>query len=215
MRAQIEAAIADLELTGYADAIYDDATALVEVAWENAKHLLDISTGFDVVPERTLKKLRDRINDLTFMVQEREQEALRATLDAGFSEGLSGKEVASRISEMFSEGYHRLNDEGKVVLVAATPAWSEMVARTEMATAATAGALDLYQEAGIKTLRWQASDPCDICEEYDDQVYPIDDLPDEPPVHPNCRCALVPGDDDLGSWRGSDDERAAATHGNN
>ncbi len=32
-------------------------------------------------------------------------------------------------------------------------------------------------------------------------------------VH-NCRCVLVPDDDDLGDWRGSEDDRAAARRGN-
>lgn len=214
-KAQLLAAIADLDMTPFAYALYDKSTVLVEAGWENAKALLDVSTGFDVVPERTLAKIRAGINELAMMVQQREQESLRTILSDAFHEGQSGPEVAKTIRAAFADGYHRINAEGKVVLVAATPAWSETVARTEMATAATAGALDLYHEAGIATLRWQASDPCDECAEYDDKVYPIDDLPDEPPVHPNCRCALIPADEDLGSWRGTDEERAAARRGNN
>jgi hypothetical protein len=69
-------------------------------------------------------------------------------------------------------------------------------------------------------VRWQAAEPCDECAEADDVVMPLgEDFPgvdvDQPPAHPNCRCVLVPADEDLGSHRGTDEERALARNGNN
>ena len=187
---------------------------LLELSFENAKALIELETSFDVTPERALKLLRERADDFQFLVEKRERDSLRVVLDDALTNGLSAENTAAAIQDAFAEGFHRLNDAGEVVLIAPTKAWAETVARTELATAATAGALELYTEAGVEKLRFQASDPCDECAEYDDNVYPLDDLPVEIPVHPNCRCAWTPADDDLGSHRGTDEERAAARRGN-
>ena len=187
---------------------------LLELSFENAKALIELETSFDVTPERALKLLRERADDFQFLVEKRERDSLRVVLDDALTNGLSAENTAAAIQDAFAEGFHRLNDAGEAVLIAPTNAWAETVARTELATAATAGALELYTEAGVEKLRFQASDPCDECAEYDDNVYPLDDLPVEIPVHCNCRCAWTPADDDLGSHRGTDEERAAARRGN-
>lgn len=41
-------------------------------------------------------------------------------------------------------------------------------------------------------------DPCDECVDFATSgPYPINELPDSPPLHPNCRCTLVPAEDFL------------------
>lgn len=54
----------------------------------------------------------------------------------------------------------------------------------------------IYNAAGVEEQRFDTvRDPfvCPECEEFDDQVYAVDD-PDAPeiPVHPNCRCFWAP-----------------------
>ena len=50
-----------------------------------------------------------------------------------------------------------------------------------------------YTDAGVQKVRWIAEDDsktCGVCNELDDEIFDIDDVP--PKQHLNCRCYLVP-----------------------
>ncbi len=73
----------------------------------------------------------------------------------------------------------------------------EMIAVTEMADAFSQSALDSMRGFGVEYKRWVvAPDCCDECLDLDDEVVGIDESfsegVDAPPLHPNCRCAIVP-----------------------
>ena len=69
------------------------------------------------------------------------------------------------------------------------------IARTETLAAGNAAAKERYKAAGIEMVEWvSAADDgrtCDECLDLDGSTYPIGDAPSIP-VHPNCRCTLVP-----------------------
>jgi SPP1 gp7 family putative phage head morphogenesis protein len=68
------------------------------------------------------------------------------------------------------------------------------IARTETLAAGNAAAKERYKSAGIDKVEWvSAYDDriCEECESLHGNVYPIGDTPDIP-VHPNCRCTLIP-----------------------
>jgi SPP1 gp7 family putative phage head morphogenesis protein len=84
---------------------------------------------------------------------------------------------------------------------------ANMIARTETAYADTMGSIFGWQESGVVShMEWStsASDSCDDCRELDGFTSPIDgDMTewtmdgsvidaDAPPLHPNCRCSLLP-----------------------
>lgn len=80
------------------------------------------------------------------------------------------------------------------------PSRALMVAQTEMARGQSMAAFEQFREAGVATVEWSAIDDgtCDICpgnEEFGPvplgSPFPSGDT--EPPAHPNCRCALIPG----------------------
>jgi hypothetical protein len=78
------------------------------------------------------------------------------------------------------------------------PAWSRLVAQTEVTRAVTAATLRTYRDNGVAgkgVLTAGDAVVCALCQENED-VSPIpfsDDFPnDDPPTHPNCRCALEP-----------------------
>lgn len=53
--------------------------------------------------------------------------------------------------------------------------------------------LDAFRAADVKLVRWVSQKDervCEDCEELDDRVFPIDEVP--PPPHWGCRCHLVP-----------------------
>ena len=69
----------------------------------------------------------------------------------------------------------------------------DRIARTETAKAYHVGSKTLYEQSGlVKKYLWITVDPCEICAAYDGKTYEANYLPQEPPVHPNCRCEVVP-----------------------
>ena len=74
-----------------------------------------------------------------------------------------------------------------------------LIARTELHRARQKGAVDIYKYNKIKQVHWVAiSDDriCDRCAGRANRIYRVRDLTDEdfPPIHPRCRCRLLPTD---------------------
>ena len=72
------------------------------------------------------------------------------------------------------------------------PNRASMIARTETARAVTAATVDSYNAMGVQQVDWMtAPGCCDLCLDMeDDNPYLIDDVKDQLPLHPNCRCSL-------------------------
>lgn len=66
------------------------------------------------------------------------------------------------------------------------------ISRTEVARIQNQGALNRYKANKVQKVKWLVFEPCEICNPYANNVYDINNLPDEIPVHPHCRCALAP-----------------------
>ena len=199
--ATIRTAIAELNGEPWATALYDNLRILVETGWANASELLDVQAKLaDVKPTFAMEALRNRVNEFSFLVNQREQDYLNQLLDQGLSDGWTPKKLSSEIAQAFSDGYHITDASGSVVRTIPTDEWAQMVAQTELNRAQTMGAMSLYHAAGVQKVEFvtnHGSTVCDVCAGYDGEVYPINDVPEEPPVHPRCCCALVAADEDL------------------
>lgn len=104
-------------------------------------------------------------------------EVLANQLAAGVEAGESTAQLATRLRDT-------LGDRNR----------AEIIARTETARAQTVATLDVYRENGMGGRRWLAASDAEAdCAGLDGQVWAMDDAgaPD-PPLHPNCRCAIVP-----------------------
>lgn len=67
------------------------------------------------------------------------------------------------------------------------------IARTELNWSFNKSALKGMKAAGIKEREFSAfPDADDECAEHDGEVYPVGSEEAVPPLHPNCRCALLP-----------------------
>lgn len=200
------------KLTGgmWSEALYDEMSAMLEAGWISAGELITASgtvqLGFEnIVPQAALDALRTKVDKFSFMVNEREQTMLLATIKGALENGTSVGELAQQIEDLFAEGYHILNDDDKVVKRIPTADWSEMVARTELSRAQTLGQIALYQKAQIKKVVWMSNHGdtvCDLCDEADGTIQPLgDDFDgvdvDAPPAHPHCCCTLLPADEDV------------------
>jgi SPP1 gp7 family putative phage head morphogenesis protein len=195
---------------GWSQALYDEMTILLEAGWLSASEILQeagkIEAGFEgTVPSLTLDAIRQKAEDFAFMVNGREHQALFDVIDNAIATGQTPKELAGVVADTFAAGYHITSPGTGVVTKMPTDAWSEMVARTELSRAQTAGQMALYEAAGIEHVMWvtnQGATVCDECADADGQVLPIGDPfdgvdTDEPPAHPNCCCALMAADEDI------------------
>jgi len=76
-----------------------------------------------------------------------------------------------------------------------------MVTRTETAFAQSSAQMDAWKQSGVvEGKEWVVNDPCPQCEPYDGEIvglnknfYDSSEFADgDPPLHPNCECALAP-----------------------
>ena len=112
----------------------------------------------------------DNVNDL--------QQTLNDNLIDCIIAGKKSTELKKSLMERFSVSYHR----------------AETLTRTEIAHIETQAAQDRYKSYGIQQVEILAdtdSRTCDICARLDHKKLSInDDMPI--PVHPNCRCCIIP-----------------------
>lgn len=118
-----------------------------------------------------------------WVISETTRDLLRADIAAAIEEGESNDDLAGRLEDNY----------------AFSDARAETIARTETAYADVAGNLNAYRESGqVESKRWLISaDACDECLLLEDEVVGLDeDFPndggDGPPLHPNCRCDVLP-----------------------
>lgn len=118
-----------------------------------------------------------------WQIDDTTREAINAVVTTATEEGWSNDQLADAILESTTF------DESR----------ADMVARTETAFADVAGNMAYYRETGIVEQKaWIAGGgECDECAALEDLgPIPIDeDFPGEadgPPLHPNCRCNIIP-----------------------
>lgn len=73
---------------------------------------------------------------------------------------------------------------------------AELIARTELQTAAIQGKIASFREMGYQWARWSATAErsCPFCISRDGLLYTLDDVEGAIPAHPRCRCSLIPAD---------------------
>jgi SPP1 gp7 family putative phage head morphogenesis protein len=130
-------------------------------------------------PTGAFKRLLDQAgivsDNLAKVGYDRIGTALADSIAAGFSPQRAAKVITEKIGD---------------------PARALTIAITEQNRAISAATIERYSNAGLEQVEWTTSDPCDECEPNDGQIVAIgEDFnsgDSEPPVHPNCRCALLP-----------------------
>ena len=104
-----------------------------------------------------------------------------------------------------------LGSRGLPDLVDALEPWfgearAERIAVTEVTRMFRIGSMLAYEDAGIERVQFQtvrSEGVCPICRPLDGNVYTLNDAP-KPPLHVNCRCAVLPvanDDEVIGSRR--------------
>jgi SPP1 gp7 family putative phage head morphogenesis protein len=103
-------------------------------------------------------------------------------IDYGMQQGMHPFEVAREI---------RKAEQGVKAYKA------RMIARTEMMRAYNAATLHRYKHSGVTTKEWSVLDPCPDCAAMSGEEVGINERfscgLSAPPLHPNCKCVLIPG----------------------
>lgn len=101
--------------------------------------------------------------------------ALSDSIAAGFSPGRAARVIAAKIGD---------------------PARALTIAITEQNRAMSMATIQNYRDFGLEKMEWSGANPCDICAPNEGQVVAVGAAfntgDTQPPVHPNCRCALLP-----------------------
>lgn len=120
--------------------------------------------------------------------------------DAGITiNGIVGTtldDISNSLADSLASGLSRSQAAKELVAIIDDRARAELIAGTEMSRAMTDATLDTYDTNGVRAKTWLLSDgACPLCEENEaDGDVPLGDefTNGDPPVHPNCVCAVAP-----------------------
>ena len=126
-------------------------------------------------------------------------QAVGVLVDNNFSlvrnaNGFMKKEMLRHISNGILEGksiYKIQRDLRTTIKISKQRA--TMIARTEIIRAYAQGAVNQYKKVGVKKFKWICAyddRTCERCASRDGKIYSFGEP--QPPLHPNCRCAVAP-----------------------
>lgn len=174
---------ADIELTRVSKPqITSAVTEGIELAIEEA----GLTISADLVVERNQAWIKERLEKYVQGVNGETAEKIAAQMRIGLEQGETLKELSDRIDR-----YYDSNEKYR----------SLRIARTESAEAMNEGIMQGYVEGGVEEKRWLTQGGCcDECDALSGQIVGIrddfgenvfGDVLEHPPIHPNCRCAIV------------------------
>lgn len=161
------------------------AKEIATLSGSEAYQLLKLKTLY--LPSKELDKIVGKaVKEFTQSFLDTDRQKLTEILTVGIKEGQSVAQIETSIREQFGE--YRKNQSTKI-------------ARTETLRASNEGALDAFKQSGVvEGKQWFNGDPCPECEPYDGRIVELSSdffstdygSGEQPPLHPNCRCVLLP-----------------------
>lgn len=171
------------EIAKFAEFTLPRITEMVKINGTAAYAELGVSGSFDVSNPKVIKWIKEHVGDLIKDLADTTKDKLRKTLAQGVSRGEKIPSLASRISSVYDEA------KGSRAI---------KIARTETISSSNQGALQAYDQSGVvERKEWLAEgDACDECLPMQGQVVKLHASfsggVDCPPLHPNCRCTILP-----------------------
>ena len=148
------------------------------VDWSNWKPG-DAAAALLVKPTRAFQALLDTAGVTIRGIDQTGYDRIGTALSDALALGLSGDRAAKLIRDTVSD-----------------PARALTIAITETNRAVSRATVERYQNYGLEQMEWATSDPCPKCSQNEGQIVNVGQAFNsgntQPPVHPNCRCALLP-----------------------
>lgn len=176
-------------------------TASLEQAGVDGAIAISSKIASDVLPDaiagQSLQYARDRAAEMVGMRWDGSKLVENPNVKWQISD-MARQSIRDAVSDAFENGGSL--DSLRAVIgesKAFSPARALNIARTEIATAQQAGALEYLRKAGISGKRWSDFDGCPICKRNAAQgVIPLEKAFQSghmhAPSHPGCRCTIIP-----------------------
>jgi SPP1 gp7 family putative phage head morphogenesis protein len=170
------------------------AAALAQIEFADDESIVNLvnERAVEYAAERSAEMVGKRVDEFgdlidnpnaEWQIDDATREALRSDVETAIEEGWSNDRLADAIATNYAFSDDR----------------AEVIARTETAYADIAGNMAAYRASGqVEQKEWStAPDACDDCVELDGVTVDLDeDFPgdggDGPPLHPDCRCDVLP-----------------------
>lgn len=182
------AAFEDYEkiLVSFTDEVRDTLETSLTRAGKTALARVGVEIAFDLEHPRAVEFLTRHALEEATGISNRLKEEMRARIVSGVDEGLGPVDIAQDLRKFFDEQ---------------SDFRAERIARTEVVAGYQQGNMEGYRQSGVViSKKWltagddRVDDDC-LQNEADGEI-PLDagfsSGDDTPPVHPNCRCDLVP-----------------------
>jgi SPP1 gp7 family putative phage head morphogenesis protein len=131
-----------------------------------------------------LKQLLDKANVQSEGIAKYGYDLIGTTVANGIANGDTPVQIGNAIADAIS-----------------SPERALTIAITEGQRAKIEANVDSYAANGVEQIEWTTNDPCPDCEANDGKIVTLgDDFPSgdqQPPVHPNCQCDVIPVMPDL------------------
>lgn len=150
----------------------------------------------NIYKEAVSKRVRDHtqrwINQESLRLITKINEDMKMRIQNVLRDGVEhGDQVATTASRLLKTGL----DKG-IFRSARKRAW--LIARTELHRARQRAAIDIYKANKVNTVKWKAiadNRICSNCLSRENKHYHINEIIDSlPPIHPRCRCRVIPAD---------------------
>lgn len=143
------------------------------------------------------KQIVENVNKFTKSMLDTDRDALINLITNGLQDGKSIPEIRTSIQETF-DTYSKTQ--------------AQRITRTEVIRASNQASLDAYEQSGVvEGKQWLTAGATDECAAYEGQIewdlhgnfYDSDNefQDGDPPIHPNCRCVLIPVVDTTKAWQ--------------
>lgn len=174
-------------------------TEIAKLSALEANALLDYGKGY-MISKDLEKTIKSNVKLFTQSMLSTDRDKLTAILDEGIKQGHSIGQISASIREEF-EAFRKSQ--------------TDRIARSEILRASNAGAVDAWTQSGVVSgKQWLTdSNPCEFCAPLEGKIIDLDtsffdkgdrlqndgkslsldyDSVEEPPLHPNCECTVIP-----------------------
>jgi len=192
---------------------------IMKAAGQTAYTVLAVQGAFDVLNVPAVKAVNKFCSTLVTEVTKNTKKGINVFIKQGIKDGKSMPKIARELKPLV--GLTSRQTQGVInyrkILEAKRPDFTvaqidravirytnkthrmrmENIARTETARAQNIGYCKGLEEVGVGEVELSnAFDACEICEELNGKRYKVGEGADVIPVHPRCRCAMLPVIDD-------------------
>lgn len=170
-----------------AQAQFDFTPLLESIATLQGQDALKLINSDDVyIPFQYRDVIRQNVAKFATSLLETDQKHLTNIVSSGLEDGKSVAEIRAAIVEDFGQ-YTKMQ--------------AERITRTEVMRVSNEAAVDAWKQSGVvEGKQWLIYGAIDKCAKYDGEIVTLDGsfyTPKEfadgnPPLHPNCKCVLLP-----------------------